>query len=442
MNVLQFSDLLHQMHQALSEPLPAQTGFHAITLTLTLHDSGQLLAWLASQPVYPQFYWQHRQDDEEAAVCGDVCAFGDITQANAFLQRDDVDDSVRIWGVNAFDQHPIEPDAEVARLFVPRIALLRQARRLRVRVNLFSETSLAEDARQAQAFLRQLQPPQALAVLQARILSARHCPGLEQWRGLLNLALAEIAAGKLEKVVPARATMLSLNEPLRAATLMAASRAVNHHCYHFMLASAPEQAFLGSSPERLYRRRNNRLETEALAGTVANDSDEVTAAQLANWLINDVKNQCENMLVVDDICQRLHQVALTLDVMPPEIIRLRKVQHLRRTIQATLRATSDEACLRLLQPTAAVAGLPRRPARDFLARHEPFTRGWYAGSAGYLSCQQAEFCVALRSANVNARQLTLYAGAGIIAGSDPELEWQELENKAAGLKSLFESDEL
>ncbi|MEI7345017.1 isochorismate synthase MenF [Dickeya chrysanthemi] len=439
MNVQQFSDLLRRMHQALDEPLPEQAGFHAITLTLSLQDSSQLLAWLAAQPLYPQFYWQHRQDDEEAAVCGQVRVFEDITYAEAFLQRHDVDDSVRLWGLNAFEQRPAEEN-RAAFLFLPRIALLRQGQRLRLRVNLFSDDSLREDARDAQDFLRQLLPLQPLPTLHARIEDTRHCPDRRQWIALLHQALADIAAGQMEKVVPARATVLSLDQPLRATTLMAASRAVNYRCYHFMLAFAPHQAFLGSSPERLYRRRHTRLETEALAGTVASDHNDEKAAELASWLMNDVKNQCENMLVVDDICQRLHQVALTLDVMPPEIIRLRKVQHLRRTIQATLRGSTDSECLHLLQPTAAVAGLPRAAARAFLSRHEPFRRGWYAGSAGYVSRQQSEFSVALRSASVDGKQLTLYAGAGIVAGSDPEQEWLELENKAAGLKSLLEDD--
>ncbi|NKI75501.1 isochorismate synthase MenF [Dickeya sp. CFBP 2040] len=439
MNVQQFSDLLRQMHQALNEPLPEKAGFHAVTLTMSLQDSSQLLAWLASQPLYPQFYWQHRQDDEEAVVCGQVRVFEDIAHAEAFLQRDDVDDSVRLWGLNAFEQRPRPSEAHTAAfLFLPRIALLRQGQRLRLRVNLFSDMSLRDEARHAQDFLSQLLPLQPLPTLHTRIEATRHCPDRQQWITLLHQALADIAAGRMEKVVPARATVLSLDQPLRATTLMAASRAANYRCYHFMLAFAPYQAFLGSSPERLYRRRHTRLETEALAGTVASDPNDEKAAELANWLMNDVKNQCENMLVVDDICQRLHQSALTLDVMPPEIVRLRKVQHLRRTIQATLRSGVDSECLHLLQPTAAVAGLPRAVAREFLSRHEPFHRGWYAGSAGYLSRQQSEFSVALRSASVAERQLTLYAGAGIVAGSDPEQEWQELENKAAGLKSLLE----
>lgn len=123
--------------------------------------------------------------------------------------------------------------------------------------------------------------------------------------------------------------------------------------------------------------------------------------------------------------------------MPPEVIRLRKVQHLRRRIHARLNLASDTDCLQRLQPTAAVAGLPRNIARQFIAENEPFSRGWYAGSAGYLSLKQTEFSVTLRSAWVEDSQIHLYAGAGIVAGSDPQQEWQEINNKSAGLRTLL-----
>ncbi|PSD00865.1 hypothetical protein C7D74_19880 [Klebsiella pneumoniae] len=84
-----------------------------------------------------------------------------------------------------------------------------------------------------------------------------------------------------------------------------------------------------------------------------------------------------------------------------------------------------------------LAGVPRRAALAFIQRHEPFSREWYAGSAGYLSLAQSEFCVALRSAKVNHDTLRLYAGAGIVSGSDAQQEWQEIDNKAAGLRSLL-----
>lgn len=241
----------------------------------------------------------------------------------------------------------------------------------------------------------------------------------------------------MEKVVLARATRLMLNKPLSCGAFMAASRQVNHHCFHFMLRFDAAQAFLGSSPERLYLRHQQNLETEALAGTASNDENSAQATELANWLMHDEKNQRENLLVVDDICQRLQGGVVAVDVMPPEIIRLRKVQHLRRRIHAQLNRANDADCLQRLQPTAAVAGLPRNVARQFITENEPFSRGWYAGSAGYLSLKQSEFSVSLRSAWVADKQIHLYAGAGIVAGSDAAQEWQEINNKSAGLRTLL-----
>ncbi|ATA24865.1 isochorismate synthase [Brenneria goodwinii] len=437
----QLSDLLRHVQQALRKPQPINAGFRQITHSLVISEAAELLPWLATQPVYPQFYWQHRQDNEEAAVCGRVCGFHHIQDAEAFLTRQKCARNVRIWGLNAFNQTSQRAQgASPSYLFLPRVELLRQGNTLSLQINLYSETSLQQDAEEASAFINFLLPMRPQPPLQTQIEKIEHQPDRQRWGSLLQLALRDIAAGAMEKVVLARATTLTLDRPLQATTFMAASRAANHRCFHFMLAHDARQAFLGSSPERLYRRCDERLETEALAGTAASDKDANKTAALADWLMKDTKNQCENMMVVDDICQRLRRSARSLDVMPPEIIRLRKVQHLRRAILAELKERSDAVCLDDLQPTAAVAGLPRAVARRFIAEHEPFERGWYAGSAGYLSLQQSEFCVALRSAEISDNILKLYAGAGILAGSDPEQEWLELENKAAGLKSLLEGD--
>ncbi|QTF09425.1 isochorismate synthase MenF [Brenneria izadpanahii] len=438
----QLSDLLRHMQQELRKPQPPNAGFRQITHSVVISEPAELLPWLATQPVYPQFYWQHRQGNEEAAACGRVCGFHHIQDAEAFLTRQNCARNVRIWGLNAFNQTPRESAQGTfpGYLFLPRIELLRQDNTLSVRINLFSETALQQDADEASAFINFLLPMRPQTPLQAEIRKTEHRPDRRRWGTLLQLALRDIAAGAMEKVVLARATTLTLDRPLQAATFMAASREANHRCFHFMLAHNARQAFLGSSPERLYRRCEAQLETEALAGTAASDKDEGKTAALADWLMKDAKNQAENMLVVDDICQRLRQSTLSLDVMPPEIVRLRKVQHLRRAILAGLKGRSDAVCLNDLQPTAAVAGLPRDVARRFIAEHEPFERGWYAGSAGYLSLQQSEFCVSLRSAEINDNILKLYAGAGIVTGSDPEQEWLELENKAAGLKSLLDGD--
>ncbi len=444
--VKQLSHLLRRMQQALREPQPAMPGSRQLVVSLALdatadvEGGSSLLSWLATQPVYPQFYWQHRQEPEEAAVCGVVRGFRHINDAERFFQRYGSAPDVRIWGLNGFEQTTQDEGGTASYLFLPRVEALRLGNQLSLKVNLFSDTSLQEDADEAAAFVKFLLPAHPIPPLSSHIVAEHHQPSREGWVAMLEQALASIANGAMEKVVLARCTTLTLSQPLRAASMMAASRAANHRCFHFMLAHNAEQAFMGSSPERLYLRQGKMLNTEALAGTVANDDNDRTAEALAQWLMNDNKNQCENQLVVEDICQRLHQSTALLDVMPPEVVRLRKVQHLRRSIRATLHQASDAACLNDLQPTAAVAGLPRHAARAFIREVEPFMRGWYAGSAGYLSLAQAEFCVALRSAEIQGKQINLYAGAGILPGSDPEQEWVELDNKAAGLKTLFHGE--
>ncbi|MFA3779643.1 isochorismate synthase MenF [Yersinia sp. 1652 StPb PI] len=441
----QLSGLLGELRQKLRAGFPDQAGIRQIIVPAPGRIGSQLLEWLAAQCHFPQFYWLHREGHEEAAVCGQTRLFNDMQAADHFIQQHRDASGLRIWGLNAFEpvivnQHADgAPQAQASFLFLPRIEILRRGEQTYLTLNLTSDFSLQQDALHAISFIDQLVAARPLPALDTQVQHAHHMPEYPQWRHLIQHALAEIEQQKMEKVVLARATQLTLDKPLSSGAFMAASRQVNHHCFHFMLRFDARRAFLGSSPERLYLRQQLHLETEALAGTVSSAENPQQAAELADWLMHDEKNQRENLLVVDDICQRLQGGVAAVDVMPPEIIRLRKVQHLRRCIHAQLTRASDTDCLQRLQPTAAVAGLPRNVARQFIAQHEPFSRGWYAGSAGYLSAKQTEFSVALRSARVEEQQVHLYAGAGIVAGSDPEQEWQEINNKSAGLRTLLES---
>ena len=178
--------------------------------------------------------------------------------------------------------------------------------------------------------------------------------------------------------------------------------------------------------------------TEALAGTVAVSDNPIETEQNAQWLLKDAKNIYENQLVVEDIEEHLNAYVEAFEVHLPEIKRLHNVQHLRRRIEATLKAdVLDQDCLRQIHPTAAVAGLPRAKAKQFIAENESFKRGWYAGTLGIFNPQEAEFCVTLRSAKIEHNQITLYAGAGIIKESEPVSEWQEIERKSKALSKLL-----
>lgn len=424
---------LESLMRHLSQEMPATPGIRIYDIPFPLNDAFDALGWLASQPVWPQFYWQQRNGDEEAAVLGAVAAFSSLESAQQFLHQHDNHPDLRIWGLNAF-----EPQR--GNLLLPRLEWRRCAGVASLRLHLYSDVSLREDAAQAIAFISSLAPVKPLPALRLNLTGEQHWPEKAGWIDLIKLATQTIAGEDLDKVVLARATDLQFSQSVNAAAVMASSRRLNLNCYHFFMAFSADTAFLGSSPERLYRRRDTALRTEALAGTVANHPEDHRAWQLGDWLMKDDKNQRENMLVVEDICQRLQGCTQTLDVLPPQVLRLRKVQHLRRCIWTELNQADDTLCLMQLQPTAAVAGIPRELAREFIQQNEPFEREWYAGSAGYLSLRQSEFCVSLRSAKISANVVRLYAGAGIVRGSDPEQEWQEIDNKAAGLRTLLQME--
>ncbi|HEQ3518485.1 TPA: isochorismate synthase MenF [Citrobacter freundii] len=424
---------LESLMRHLSQELPAAPGIRIYDIPFPLNDAFDALGWLASQPVWPQFYWQQRNGDEEAAVLGAVAAFSSLESAQQFLRQHDNHPDLRIWGLNAF-----EPQR--GNLLLPRLEWRRCAGVASLRLHLYSDVSLRDDAAQAVAFITSLANVKPLPALCLSLTGEQNWPDKAGWTNLIKLATQTIAGEDLDKVVLARATDLQFSQPVNAAAVMASSRRLNLNCYHFFMAFSADSAFLGSSPERLYRRRDTALRTEALAGTVANHPEDHRAWQLGEWLMKDDKNQRENMLVVEDICQRLQGCTQTLDVLPPQVLRLRKVQHLRRCIWTELNQADDTLCLMQLQPTAAVAGIPRELAREFIQQNEPFEREWYAGSAGYLSRRQSEFCVSLRSAKISANVVRLYAGAGIVRGSDPEQEWQEIDNKAAGLRTLLQME--
>lgn len=414
------SSALHHLQQQLLAVTSPRKGFLHLTTPVTGEVDG--LQWLASQTLWPQFYWQQREGAQALIALGEVLRAETLSEVEAILPQLPAEGC--LVGANKFA-------LDKSCLFLPR--LLWRGNTL----SIFLYGVLRDEAQQALILLTKLRPVAPLPALPDDLTDCQHHPDKPGWTRQVEAALQAIRQGKLEKVVLARATDLRFGQVLSAISLLAASRKVNHHCYHFLLAFSADRAFLGSSPERLYHRQGLALSSEALAGTCANASSPQQARSLAQALLNDEKNRRENGLVVEDICQRLQPITSGLDVSAVQILQLRKVQHLRREITARLYQPQDIPLLQQLQPTAAVAGLPRQPAQQFIELHESFPREWYAGSVGWLSASESEFTVALRSALVSGKTVRLYAGAGIVSGSQAPLEWQEINQKASGLASLL-----
>lgn len=421
-------------HQAVAELIErvkeAEDGVNRLVQVLEEKPDFAFIDWLEAQPLYPKFYWQSRDTREEVVALGQLHTFVEPAPAYTILADDQ-----RIWGGRSFDGHTGKNRRCMSSFFfLPQIELIRFDQQWSLAVNLNAE----KHRTLASLYKLQLEVSPILPV-SSHIETIQHTPEKEQWSQLVDKVLTGIKNEEFKKVVLARKTEVNLDRPLCASQLLKASYLQNHHSFHFLLSLDKKHSFLGSTPERLYARQGQELYTEALAGTIGRGTNASQDMELANWLSNDVKNLNENQYVVDDIIDRLTPHSEHVEVeQEARLVRLRKVQHLKRSIHAHLnKGVNGVQLLSALQPTAAVAGLPREESMAFIQEHEPFARGWYAGSMGFISHQRAEFCVAIRSALVLNDQVQLFAGAGIVPGSIAEHEWQELDKKMSTLLSLI-----
>jgi salicylate biosynthesis isochorismate synthase len=240
-----------------------------------------------------------------------------------------------------------------------------------------------------------------------------------RWRDLVARARHTIEAGAASKIVCARTVRLRAASPVDARTL-ARSMMRAEGTYRYLVREG-EVIFAGASPERLIERRGDVIRTEAVAGTAAAEHDDTPLDQRD-------KDRREHLAVVLAIEEALAPLTLALEhADEPLIRRVGRVQHLVTPFEG--RVAPDTHVLTLAQrlhPTPAVAGTPRDAAIDFIARTEGFDRGWYAGPIGWFDGNgDGELAVALRCVRIEGSAVDLYAGAGIVAGSDPDAEFDE-----------------
>jgi menaquinone-specific isochorismate synthase len=406
-------------------------------------DERCFLGWLSAQTLYPRIYWRARSKD-----CPEYVALGciheltrpqDIQQVcqNTQLSQEACP---RYYGGLAFD--PDQPGWDgfgPCRFVLPRIELVRRGGQVNLCLNLWlPEQEREAELLAAQAAMETLRPCQPLQTLQKQPCLREDTPGPAEWHALVEQVTAPGFQAHTPKVVLSRESRLTTTEPVSPWQMLAQWAASAPDCFHFGFQFVPEQAFIACSPERLYRREGRHLYTEALAGTIRCSGDETIDAALAAELLADSKNRLENRLVYADILNRLAPLTHHTSLKEPHILKLRLLQHLKSDIEAELRPeVCDWQLLTALHPTPAVGGAPRETALEFIRRHEPYERGWYAGACGMLSRETSEFAVAIRSARITPEAVTLFAGAGIVAGSEPSAEWDELDHKIAHVLSLL-----
>jgi salicylate biosynthesis isochorismate synthase len=260
------------------------------------------------------------------------------------------------------------------------------------------------------------------------------------WRGLVGDAIAAIDDGMLEKVVVARAVHGVAPRRVDVIALLEHLRSVHRNAYLFGYWRG-ERAFVGASPELLVRVAGTDVDASSLAGSARRGATARQDAMLAAELLASAKNRAEHAMVHRALREAL--VDLCDDVTSsdePSLLTLPHVHHLHTAVHARLRP--GRSLLELagaLHPTPAVGGSPREHALRFLREHEQLDRGWYAAPIGWIGRSGGELVVALRSALVAGHEATLFAGCGIVAGSEPEQELAESEIKLRPMQSALEA---
>ena len=263
------------------------------------------------------------------------------------------------------------------------------------------------------------------------VTDSQPTPSLAGWHRQVTDATASVRRGDLRKVVLAQALAVDLADGLDVVDTLDRLSDTYPGCFRFLVEPAAGGTFFGATPERLVSVEGRTVQTEALAGSTGRGDTLAEDEWLASELRESEKDVHEHELVADAVRDQLAPLATSIRTGTRTVRRLATVQHLRTPMQATL--NRDEHVLTLveaLHPTPAVGGLPPGAALRTIRKTEAFDRGWYAAPVGWFDAAgDGAFGVAIRSALARGDAATLFAGAGIVADSDPESEWDELQLK-------------
>ena len=264
----------------------------------------------------------------------------------------------------------------------------------------------------------------------AGVISRTDLPNRENWKKMVQHALEEIKRGHLQKVVLARETTLLLSEEPDPFALTAALPSDGAALFCTKLPDG--KALFGASPERLLRKSGRALQTEALAAT------RKSRESLANFLHSE-KALREFQFVETYCSETLSPFCENAPLFSPlSIHKTGNVEHLHTIGNAILAPSITEyQVLQALHPTPALCGAPKKSALESILFHEPFHRGYYGGVIGWQNEESSDWMVIIRCCLLEKNIAKLYTGAGIIANSDPDEEWEELDAKLALYKNVF-----
>ncbi len=266
-------------------------------------------------------------------------------------------------------------------------------------------------------------------------------PPASDWRSKVATALREIEDRRYGKIVLARSALAAAPAPFETGEVLTRLAERYPQCFIFKYRESGAD-WLGASPELLCSVQDGAVRAASLAGSRPRGATESDDRRLEEDLLASPKERAEHAFVSLAIGEALAPLCDGLSAPEvPSVMKMANIQHLYTPLAGRLRPGFDLLdVVGRLHPTPAVGGWPRAEALGAIERLEGMDRGWYAGPIGWLDMRgDGEFAVALRSALVTGSRARLYAGAGIVAGSDPEEEYAETEAKLRPLREALEA---
>ncbi len=423
-----------------------------VTFRRTVHPI-KLTEWLYHQTVYPRLFWMNREQDFSVAGIGvadsiQIEGTGDNTATFEQFHRSlaEKDPCARYFGGFCFNtteqQEPIWQAFPSFSFILPLVQLSCDNNIFTLSCHLWLECH--DDLQSKISTITDILDcivtgTDGSFMKLSELQKISYNPDEQTWMTQCRKALQTFEHGDMEKIMLARQTILEFSSSFSPLLFLLHYPYPQNAVYRFYFEPVENQAFFSFTPERLYRRDGTMLLTEALAGTCSKESINGDDHHASETLLNSEKDIREHNFVREMIYNELLKICSDIDMEENvQVLQLHRLAHLYTRCAATLKPEfeSDSAVLKLLHPTPAVGGVPNAPAMEHIMELEPFSRGWYAAPVGWASRDASEFCVAIRSALVNGRFAYLYSGAGLVKGSDPLSEWEEIEQKIGDILAI------
>ena len=413
----------------------------------------EMAGWLCRQVVYPKLFWMNREKDFSVAGIG-------IADSIELDEPGDNEKCFQQFGISIADKHPgaryfggfnfnnQENQNQIWEKFssfsfvLPFIQLTFEHNTYSLSCHLWIESGEQPETKISaitEMLDRISSDTDCSSLKLPELLDLSYNPDERNWIEQCQKALETFNSGGMEKIMLARQTVLEFSSCFSPLLFLLQYPYPQNAVYRFYFEPQEHHAFFSFSPERLYRRNSDLLLTEALAGTFSKETINCGDIQASEALLNSEKDIREHKFVKDMIYQELLKICSDIDMEKEvQVLQLNRLAHLYTRCAAKLKPEfkNDSAVLKLLHPTPAVGGVPKTEAMKHIMNLEPFSRGWYAGPVGWISHDAAEFSVAIRSALVNGRFAYLYSGAGLVKGSNPFSEWEEVDQKIGDILAI------